>query len=84
MQEKFKFNPRKCSFASTLSGAFQIDMPKVIISFPTNADIIELMEKTLIGRMCIVNTRVGFHSNIFIKRKQQNWSINLKTKQQME
>ena len=30
------------------------DMSKVIISSPTNADIIELMEKTLIGAMSVV------------------------------
>ena len=45
MPEKFKFNPRKCSSASTLSGAIQRDMSKVIIYFPTDADVIELMEK---------------------------------------
>ena len=51
-------NPRKCSSVSTLSGAIQRDKSKVIISFSTNADIIELMEKTLIGGMSIVNTRI--------------------------
>ena len=71
MQEKFKFNPRKCSSASTLSGAIQRDMPKVIISFPTNANVIKLMEKTLIGGMSVLNTRLGFDSNIFIKDKKQ-------------
>ena len=71
MQEKFKFNPRKCSSASTLSGAIQRDMSKVIIYFSKNADIIELMEKTLIGGKSIINTRVGFDSNIFIKDKPQ-------------
>ena len=40
LQQKFKFNPRKCSYASTLSGAIQGDMSKVIIS-----KIDELMEK---------------------------------------
>ena len=84
MQEKFKFNPRKCSFESSLSGAFQIDISKVIISFPTNADIIVLVEKTLIGGMRIVNTRVGFHSNIFIKGKHQKLVYKLKNKTTMK
>ena len=44
-----------------------IYMPKVIISFSTDADIIELMEKTLIGGMSVANTRVGFDSSLFIK-----------------
>ena len=80
MHEKFKYNPQKCSSASTLSGAIQRDMSKVIISFPTNADIIELMEKTLTGEMSIVNTRVGFDSHIFIKGKQQKLVYKIENK----
>ena len=80
MHAKFKYNPRKGSSASTLSGAIQRDMSKVVISFPTNADIIELMEKTLIGGMSIINTRVGFDSNIFIKGKQQKLVYKIKSK----
>ena len=71
MHEKFGCNPLRCSSASTLNGAIQRHTSKVIISYPTNADIIELMEKTLIGGMSIVNTRVGFDSDIFIKGKEQ-------------
>ena len=47
--QKFGYNPLKCSSASTLNGTIQRHMSKVIISFPSNADIVELMEKTLIG-----------------------------------
>ena len=50
------------------------------MSFPTNADIIELMEKTSIGGMSIVNTRVGFGSNIFIKGKEQKLVFKIKNK----
>ena len=81
MQEKFKFNPRKCSSASTLSGSIQRDMSKVIISFPTNADVIALMEKTLIGDMSVVNTKVGFDSNIFIKDKQKKLVYKIRNKE---
>ena len=45
MHQKFGYNSLKCSSASTLSGAIQRHMSKVIISFPTNVDIVELMEK---------------------------------------
>ena len=45
MNQKFKFNPRKWSPASRLSGAIHRYMSKVIISFPTNIKIVELMEK---------------------------------------
>ena len=80
MQKKFKFNPRKCSSASTLSGAIHRDMSKVIISFPTKVEIVELMEKKLIGGMSIVNTRIGFDSNLFIKNKKQKLVYKIKNK----
>ena len=47
MHQKFKFNPRKCSSASTLSGPIQRDMSKVIIYFPTKVEIVELTEKNI-------------------------------------
>ena len=71
MHEKFGYNPLNCSSASTLSEAIQRHTSKVIISFPTNADVIELMEKTLIDGMSIVNTWVGFDRKFFIKDKEQ-------------
>ena len=80
MHEKFGYNLLKCSSVSTLSGAIQRQTFKVIIPFPTNADIIELMEKALIGVMSIVNTRVGFDSNIFIKDKEQKLVYKVKNK----
>ena len=55
MNKKFKFNPAKCSSASTLSGATHTHVCKAIISFPTNIEIVELMEKTLIGGISVVN-----------------------------
>ena len=86
MHEKFRYNPLKCSSASTLSGAIQRHHSKVILSFPINADITELMEKTLIGGMSIINTRVGFDTNIFIKDKEQKlvYKIRNKTTDEME
>ena len=80
MHEKFGYNPFRCSSTSTLSGAIQRHTSKVIISFPTNAGIIELMEKTLIGGMSIVNTRVAFDSNIFIKGKEQTLVYKIRNK----
>ena len=71
MYQKLSYNPLKCSSASTLSGAIQRLQSKCILSFPTSADIIELMEKTLIGGMSIINTRVGFDTNLFVKDNQQ-------------
>ena len=67
MFQKFKFDPHKCSSASTSSGSIHRDMSKVMILYPTNSEIVELMEKTLIGGMSIVNTGIGFDTDIFIK-----------------
>ena len=39
MNKKFKFNPAKCSSASTLSGATHTHVCQAIISFPTNIEI---------------------------------------------
>ena len=78
---KFKFNSRKCSSASTLSGAIHRDMSKVIISFPTKIEIVELMEKTLIGGIIVVNTRIGFDTDLFIKNTNQKLNfIKIKIK----
>ena len=63
MHQKFGYNPLKCTSASILSGVSQRHRSKMIIYFPFNAGIFELMEKTLIGGMSIVNTKVGFDSN---------------------
>ena len=81
MQQKFKFIPRKCSSASTLSGAIQRDMCKAIISLPTNTDVIELMEKTLIGGLSVVNSRIGFDINLFIKNNNQKLVYKIKNKE---
>ena len=80
MHQKFGYNPLKCSSASTLTGAIQRHQSKVVLSFPTNADIIELMEKMLIGGMSIINTRVGFDTNIFIKVKEQKLVYKIQNK----
>ena len=80
MHQKLKFNPRKCSSGSTLSGAINRDMSKVIISFPTKAEIVELMEKTLIGGVSVVNTRIGFDTDLFTKSTNQKLAYKIKNK----
>ena len=82
MHQKFGYN-QKFGY-STLSRAIQRHVSKVMKSFPTNADIIELMEKTLIGGMSIVNTRVGFDNNIFIKSKEQKLVYKIRNRETNE
>ena len=84
MLQKFKFNPRKCSSASTLSGAIQRYMSKAIICFPTKVEIVELLEKTLIGGISLVNTRIAFDTNLFVKNTNQKLVYKIKNKKDNE
>ena len=84
MHQKFGYNPLRCSSASTLSGTIQRHVSKGIISFPTNADIIELMEKTLIGRMSIVYTRVVLMVILSLKVKNKSLFIRSEIGRQMK
>ena len=59
---------------------FKDTQSKAILSFSTNAKIIELVEKTLVGGMSIINTSVGFDSNIFIKNNQQKLVYKIRNK----
>ena len=48
MQDKYGFNPRKCS--CTLSSSIGRDLSKIILSLPTNNEHVELFEKTFFNR----------------------------------
>ena len=49
--EKFKFDPRKCNFASSFSGCVQRDKSKMIIALPTKAETVPLFEKKIYWRI---------------------------------
>ena len=69
MQDKFGFNPRKCNPASSLSGCIEREMSRVIISFPTNVEHLEIFEKTITGGFSCVNTRLAFDTLILLPKK---------------
>ena len=71
MANKFPYNPRKCTSISTLSGCIHRYLSKVIISFPTNAETVELFEKMLIGGLRCINTGLEFDSSVLIGKKEQ-------------
>ena len=58
MMEKYGFNPRKRSSASTLSGWLHRKMNKVIMFLPTNTKNVEVFEKSLIRGFSCINTRL--------------------------
>ena len=79
MQDKYGFNPRKCNSASSLSGCIEREMSRVIISFPTNVEHLEIFEKTITGGFSCVNTRLAFDTTILLP-KMSDGSRDLKFK----
>ena len=72
LQERFKFNPRKCNSASSLSGCVHKDKSKCFIALPTNSEHIILFEKTLIGGFSCVKTRFAFDSQILLPNEDSH------------
>ena len=55
--------------ASLLSGCIHRFLTKAIIAFPTQAEFVELFQKTLTE---CVNTRLAFDSSFLLPKNQQN------------
>ena len=80
MQDNYGFNPRKCNSASSLSGCIEREMSKVIVTFPTNVEHLEIFEKTVTGGFSCVNTRLAFDTSILCRKKadgtrDENWKV---------
>ena len=60
MYQKHFHNPRKCNWASSLSGCIQRDLSKVIIALPTSSSMVEIFEKTLTVAFSGMDTRLAF------------------------
>ena len=67
LQKLFKFNARKCNSASSFSGCVQRFKSKCCIALPTDAEVIRVFKKTLIGGYSCVNTRMAFDTDLFLK-----------------
>ena len=80
MTKKLPYNPRKCTLASLLSGCIHFYLPKTTITFPTQADFVNLFEKTLIDCFsCCINTHLAFDSKILFLQDPNSVRIkNLK------
>ena len=62
---------KKCNSASSFSGCVQRLKSKCSIALPTDAEIIKLFEKTVMGGYICVNTRVGFDTDLFLKNTKK-------------
>ena len=58
--------PRKHKSVSALNGCIEKEMSKVILSLPTNNEVVEMFESTLTGWFSCVSTRLAFDSEILM------------------
>ena len=66
-QKLFKYNAKKCNSASSFSGCVQRLRSKSCIAVPTDAEIVRVFEKTVMGGYSCINSRMGFNTDIFLK-----------------
>ena len=72
MMNRFPYNPRKCSSASSLSTCIHKFLAKRIITLPAKAKVVELFEQTLIGGFSCVNTCLTFGSKTLLQKDEEN------------
>lgn len=65
------FDSRCFMSSSTLSGAIERIKSKVILTYPTNVETVELMEKLLSGGYSSVHTRLGFDTEMFTRNSEK-------------
>ena len=71
MHDKYRFNPRKCNSASSLSGSIERDLSKVIIALPTSKENIDIFEQTLTGGFSCLNIRLAFDREILLPNSNE-------------
>ena len=67
LERLFKFNARKCNSAGSFSSYVHRNKSKCNIVMPTDPEMIQVFEKTLIGGYSCVNTRMAFDTEVFLK-----------------
>ena len=66
MNDRYRFNPRKCNSASSMSGCIEREMFKEILALPTKLDHVETFEQTVTGGFSSKNTRLAFDTKILL------------------
>ena len=67
LQKLFKYNAKKCNSASSFSGCVHRLKSKCKIVLPTDAEIVRVFEKTVMGEYSCINTRMAFDTNLLLK-----------------
>ena len=67
LQKLFKYNAKKCNSASSFLGCVHRLKSKCKIVLSTNAEIVRVFEKTVMGGCSCINTRMAFDTNLLLK-----------------
>ena len=67
LQILFEYNAKKCNSASSFSGCVHRLKSKCKIVLPTDAEIVRIFEKTVMGGYSCINTRMAFDTNVLLK-----------------
>ena len=68
LQKLFKYNAKKCNSASSFSECCVHRLKsKCKIVLPTDAEIVRVFEKTVMGGYSCINTRIAFDTNLLLK-----------------
>ena len=78
LQKRFKYNAKKCNSASSFSGCVHRLKSKCKIVLPTDAEIVRVFEKTVMGGYSCINTKMAFDTDILLK-DTENEKVLFKT-----
>ena len=67
LQKLFKYNAKKCNSASSFSGCIHRLKSKCRIFLLTDAEIVRIFERTVVGGYSCINTRMAFDTNLLLK-----------------
>ena len=72
MHHVYRFNPRKCNSATSLSSCIERNLSKVIIALPTSNTVVEIFEKIITGGFSGVKTRLGLDTKVLMPNNTQS------------
>ena len=66
MNDTYRFNPRKCNSASSMSGYIEREMSRITLALPTKLEHVEIFEQTVTGGFSSVITKLAFNTQILL------------------
>ena len=71
IKDKTGFDTRSFTSASTLNGAIERIKSKVILRYPRNIEVVDLMGSLLSGGYSSLHTRLGFDTEMFTSNRAE-------------